>query len=147
MKSTNCENLQLVLLYRLFYVTELNKDDNSHSSGACFHIFHILICRCDINNGNLYIINSAEHKVLIVGYCEQPVSPSVVRLCTVSHQQFLSTTSSLKLLNHFPPNVTEMFHSWPFTKIAQMFPLGCQNKMVTRAENRKVFKQHTLLGP
>ena len=27
-------------------LTELNKDDNSHSSGACFHL---LVRRCDIN--------------------------------------------------------------------------------------------------
>ena len=34
-------------------LTELNKDDNSHSSGA---YFHILVCRYDINyNEVLYI--------------------------------------------------------------------------------------------
>ena len=35
MKSTNCKTLQLVSLHLLLYPTELNKDDNSHSSGAC----------------------------------------------------------------------------------------------------------------
>ena len=30
----------------LFYLTELNQDDNSHSSGACFDI---LVSRCDKN--------------------------------------------------------------------------------------------------
>ena len=31
---------------RMTTLAELNKDDNSHSSGACFHI---LVCRCNIN--------------------------------------------------------------------------------------------------
>ena len=38
--------LQLVSLHWLFCITKLNKDDNSHSSGACFHI---LVCRCNIH--------------------------------------------------------------------------------------------------
>ena len=36
MKSTSCETLQLVSLHYLLYLTELNKDDISHSSGANF---------------------------------------------------------------------------------------------------------------
>ena len=35
--------------------TKLNKDDNSHSSGACFHI---LVCRCDRDfNEVLYFLS------------------------------------------------------------------------------------------
>ena len=30
----------------IVYVNELNKDDSSHYSGACFHI---LVPRCDVN--------------------------------------------------------------------------------------------------
>ena len=30
--------LQTPALVDFFYLTELNKDDSSHSSGACFHI-------------------------------------------------------------------------------------------------------------
>ena len=40
----------LVSLHWLFYLTELNKDDNSHSSGACFHN---LVCRWDINSNKV----------------------------------------------------------------------------------------------
>ena len=46
MKSTNCKTLQLISLHWSFYLTELNKEDNSHSPGACFHI---LVCMYDIN--------------------------------------------------------------------------------------------------
>ena len=41
MKSTDCKSSQLVSLHRLFYLTELNKDDNFHDSGA---YFCILVC-------------------------------------------------------------------------------------------------------
>ena len=56
MKCTDCKILQLVLFLRLFYLAELNKDENSSSYGACFHI---LVCRFDINfNKVLYILIS-----------------------------------------------------------------------------------------
>ena len=44
------------MFLRLFYLAELNKDENSSSYGARFHI---LVCRCDINfNKVLYILIS-----------------------------------------------------------------------------------------
>ena len=36
----------------MFDLTALNKDDNSHSSGVCFHI---LTCRCDINFNKFFL--------------------------------------------------------------------------------------------
>ena len=39
----------------LFYLAQLNKDDNSHSSGACFHI---LVSRSDINFSEVLFILS-----------------------------------------------------------------------------------------
>ena len=36
----------------LFYLTELNKDDKTYSSGACFHIF---VCRSKLTIKVLYI--------------------------------------------------------------------------------------------
>ena len=52
MKSTNSKTLQLVSLQLLFYLSELNMDDNTDSSGVCFHIF---VCRCKLTLSKFFI--------------------------------------------------------------------------------------------
>ena len=82
MKSTNCKTLQLVSLHRLFYLTELNKDDSSHSSGTCLQI---LVHRCDINfNQVLFFFFLATWLAyLLLSHC--PYSCVKVALWDINH--------------------------------------------------------------
>ena len=82
---------QLISLHWLFYLTELNKYDNSHSSGACFHI---LVRRCDINFRCSFVCSVFEE----ISLC--------VRTLCLKTSFFLSSVEKLRrLINlvHFPP--------------------------------------------
>jgi len=70
------------------------------------------------------ILCSPEHKVLRVSICDSPLS--VVRQCVSACVNFfIHTTSSLKPLTGFWPNITGMIHRCSSTKVVHAVRDGC----------------------
>jgi len=76
--------------------------------------------------------SSPEHEVVMVSYCDRPLS--VVRRRPSSVNCFTETSSPLKLLIGFWPNFTGKVPGWSPTKVVQMVLIG----WISRPQGQKI---------
>jgi len=100
----------------------------------CSTCFCIVLC----------VFSSPEHKVLVVSYCDRPLSVVRHPSCVVRRPScvnfFTETSSPLKPLIGFWPNITGMIPGWSPIKVVQTFSLG----FISRSQGPKICFQNAI---